>query len=90
MNMPHGPWALTPANTPDPAPRTLTDAELAEVNKLVVPIEALIDQYIEDTPAWPYDAILEALARLTDYYESDETFVIDEIAKEIAAEEADA
>jgi hypothetical protein len=92
MNRKHIPscWPLVQTPVPEPEPVLLTDAELAEVNKLFVPLDALIQHYIEDTPTWPYDAILEALARLTDYYESEETFVIDEIANEIAAEEADA
>ena len=85
-----GGWSLIPANTPAPEPNLLTDEELAAVNTLYAPIEALIQDFIETHDTWPYDAILEALARLTDYYEGMEAFVIAEIDKEIAAEEADA
>jgi hypothetical protein len=87
-----GCWSLVPANTPvpEPEPELLTDEELAEVNTLYVPIEALIQDFIESNDAWPYDAILEALARLTDYYAGMEAYVSAEIDKEIAEEEADA
>jgi hypothetical protein len=73
-----GCWSLVPANTPvpEPEPELLTDA--------------LIQDFIESNDAWPYDAILEALARLTDYYAGMEAYVSAEIDKEIAEEEADA
>jgi hypothetical protein len=92
MNHKHVPscWQLVPAPASEPTPRFLTDAELAEVNKLFVPIDALLDQYIEESPEYPYDTILEALARLTDYYEGMQAYVDAEIEKDIAAEEADA
>jgi hypothetical protein len=68
----------------------LTDAELAEVNTLYDPIDAILERYIENSPAYPYDTILEALARLTHYYEGMQAYIDAEIAKDIAAEEADA
>jgi hypothetical protein len=68
----------------------LTDVELAEVNTLYAPLDAILDQYIDDSPEYPYDTILEALARLTDYYEGMQAYIDAEIAKDIAAEEADA
>jgi hypothetical protein len=76
---------------PEPAePVMLTDAELAAVNTLYAPIDVLLDQYIETSPDYPYDTILEALARLTDYYEGMQAYVDAEIEKDIAAEESDA
>lgn len=85
-------WSLVPANTPvsQPEPALLTDDELAEVHKLFVPIEAIIEQYIEDSHEYPYDIILEALARAMDYYEGLQAYIDAEIDKDIAAEEADA
>lgn len=83
-------WQLVPAPAPEPAPVMLTDVELAEVNTLYAPLDAILDQYIDDSPEYPYDTILEALARLTDYYEGMQAYIDAEIAKDIAAEEADA
>jgi hypothetical protein len=87
-----GCWSLIPANTPEPPtePDLLTEEELAEVNTLYEPLDALIWQFIETHETWPYDAVLEALARLTDFYEGMEAHVSAEIEKDIAAEEADA
>lgn len=79
------------ADEPDPEePVLLTDDELADVNKVYEPITGIINQYIDDSPTYPYDAILEALARATDYYEGLQQYIDAEIDKDIAAEEADA
>jgi hypothetical protein len=81
-------WSLI--RPPQPEPALLTDAELAKVNTLYDPIEAILFQYVEDSPEYPFDTILEALARLTDFYEGMQAYVDAEIEKDIAAEEADA
>jgi hypothetical protein len=85
-------WQLVPApvNDHEPAPELLTDEELAQVNTLYEPLDAVIEDFIETHDSWPFDAILEALARLTDYYEGMEAHISAEIDAEIAAEEADA
>jgi len=83
-------WQLVPAPAPAPEPVFLTDDELAVVKSLYEPIDAILFQYVEDSPEYPYDTILEALARLTDFYEGMQAYVDAEIEKDIAAEEADA
>jgi hypothetical protein len=83
-------WQLVPAPAPAREPDLLSDAELAEVTKLYEPIDAILDQYIEHSPEYPYDTILETLARLTNYYEGLQEYIDAEIEKDIAAEEADA
>ena len=85
-------WHLVPApaTPPAPEPTILTDEELAEVKALYEPLDALIDQFIETQETWPYDTVLEVLARLTDYYEGLEAHMSAWLDAEIAAEEADA
>lgn len=85
-------WQLVPAHAPanDPEPALLTDEELAQVNTLYKPLDALIEEFIETQTAWPYEAILEALARLTDYYEGLNEHMNAFIDEQIAIEESDA
>jgi len=92
MNRKHVPscWQLVHAPAPEPDPDLLTDAELAAVHTLYAPLGAIIERYIDDSPEYPYDTILEALARLTDFYEGMQAYIDAEIEKDIAAEEADA
>jgi hypothetical protein len=93
MNRKHVPscWQLVPAPRLAPEePALLSEAELAKVNTLYDPIDAILFQYVEDAPEYPFDTILEALARLTDFYEGMQAYVDAEIEKDIAAEEADA
>lgn len=71
-------------------PELLTDEELAAACAIVEPTTALIDQYIEDSPTYPYDIVLEALTRLRNDYEGEAQDVNTQIDAEIAAEDADA
>jgi len=86
--MPHGPWNLSPAVYHEPdAPDELTDAELAEVQKVFAPLTDLLQTYIDANPeTWTFDAMHEALARAHDYLDGMERY----IEQQIAIEEADA
>jgi hypothetical protein len=79
-----------PANDPEPEPELLTDEELAQVNTLYTPLETVIEHFIETQTEWPYEAILEALARLTNYYEGLNGHMNQWIDEQIAIEDADA
>ena len=84
-------WQLVPTHpVPAPEPEQLTDEELAQVHALYEPLDAVIEQFIDTQDAWPYEAVLEALARLTDYYEGLNDHMNTWLDAEIAADEADA
>jgi len=85
-------WQLvpTPRHVPEPEPALLTEEELAQVNALYDPLDAVIERFIETQETWPYEAIVEALARLTEYYEGLNEHMTAWLDEQIAIDEADA